>query len=458
MALPNRNRHCTTVAQLVEFLRGFPQDDTVDVLLSRKEVKKFLQPLFRTSGPASAKSRSNGFVANLKRIQQIKEFNIPESISSRFQIWKESPSSFWEQAYREVSTRSDQFNETSHRENVIHDFLTRAFEQDTWLEFGILHHRFNVEKFLEAACVDTSCTPKCAKIIRGGRYRKKFGEKLQDLAKQDPEGIDYGPLFVLDLPDPIWDGKIPFDGRALDEALSLLHQAGISDWTEKSGSRSLAGTLLKHQDDLLWNSSHGAGVANVARQQGKIHRNRLPTRGNKRQISREDALHRHKRPRLEIATTGSLIRPEHVQETSTRATSREDAGPSRTLQTFAHTGLCDESAHTEAEDVVPAISGTLLSADRALNTDIPLWFSGTAEGDPHGMGINSADLDSLWSGGTSIPLDSAELDSIWPGNFEYGTLNLQFDPARPPTSAAEHAGLQIDGGGGNTFTGSMFTL
>lgn len=229
MALATGSQGRLTIAHVVEFLSCFPQDDLFETLSNKEEAVEFLQQLyvplrsvFAKRGSSSS-SRSNGSAANCKRIKSITKPEIPESISSRFPEWRATPNKFWEQAFEEASIESVRSIEKQHRKDVLRIFLTKAFLQAPQLERQLIHNRFvcvsiyqsfsrlfpadrilegNVEKFLDYAGVSREDTSLCVRLIRGGRSRKMFCQKLQAFTKNDVSTkVDFGPLFILELPD-----------------------------------------------------------------------------------------------------------------------------------------------------------------------------------------------------------------------------------------------------------------
>ncbi|PHH88083.1 hypothetical protein CDD83_8031 [Cordyceps sp. RAO-2017] len=333
--MPNQGgKDPLTIAHIVEFLKRYPQNEFFETLLMKEEAVEFFQRLliplrsvFMKHELGSTASR-NSSTANRKRIKSITKVRTRESIYSEFPKWQASPATFWEESIEPLRHIS-QNNRLDH----LRIFLEKAFQRTPQFERQIVLHRFvcvsiyqsfrraypairikerNVHEFLVCAGVSTEYASACLELIRGGRSRTTFCQKLQvdgrDAARYTEQeftvDVDYGPLFILEIPDQIWDRRGSLEGRDLDDAINYLRAVDVSNWSETSGARSTAKLVLDFHQHLLWTDGDTSHLAEKQERKGKTGAKRQRTARDKRgREPQKDSL-TWKRPRTEVPNAG----------------------------------------------------------------------------------------------------------------------------------------------------------
>ncbi|KAK5988032.1 hypothetical protein PT974_12168 [Cladobotryum mycophilum] len=354
-----------------------------------------------------------------------------ENISSQFPQWLHDPTSFWE-----YSSESRQGLERQ----SLHTFLKDTSNKLRDLTIGKLHYRFmsllayrrvarsrDMQRFTDASIgevliehgVPTKDIPRYKKIIIGGRKRMLFCYQVQhgsnhtdtkalfklNLDQLLSVDIDYGPMFDVCIEDTIWDTSSGHARQRFHFWAEKVKEK-INTWSESSGARATAATLLGFRDTLIWTEGFFALEHPSV---NKFQRKRRCT-------SQSGVTPGHKRPRtlasnhilqsLPLESASSISGPLHQIAKPQGA----DVGHSLSLaQGFQH-GDCNEFGATDhsALDTL----ATAASVTRQVNSEVnivdlntmPSDWDGRLEATDYNGGADMATFDPdtvqpNWSGG-----------------------------------------------------------
>ncbi|KJZ69600.1 hypothetical protein HIM_11014 [Hirsutella minnesotensis 3608] len=337
--MPNQGeKDPLTIAHIVEFLKCYPQDESFETLLMKEEVVEFFQRLlvplksiFTKHGLSSTTNR-NSSTANRNRIKSITKIRARQSIFSEFPKWQATPATFWEESVEPLQHISQN---QADRLDHLRIFLEKACQRTPQFERQIVLQRFvcvsiyqsfrrlypairiketNVREFLGCAGVSTEYTLACLDLIRGGRSRTTFCQRLQadgrTTARHTEQGftadVDFGPLFILEIPDQIWDRRSSLEGRDLDDSIGYLQSINVSSWSETSGARSTAKIVLDFHQHLLWTDRDPPHLSHNQGRKGNPSAERQRTTRRKRgREPQKDNLAR-KRPRTDAPNASPL--------------------------------------------------------------------------------------------------------------------------------------------------------
>ncbi|KJZ68658.1 hypothetical protein HIM_11953 [Hirsutella minnesotensis 3608] len=306
MAESRNSKDPLTVADVVAFLKRYQQDEPFESLAKKEDALNFLQlifaPLQRCFAVSSGKplskpgpGTSNSSRANRKRIEDITkdQLQIPKIIASNIEAYKEDAALFWDQPIKTSSAYCSQ----EKRQDRLRTFIDGALRLRGELEKHTILHRFvcvsiyasftavfptairitshKVRLILEYAGVKATDEniEAFTKLVQGGRNRERFCKQLQAdacveentspetvnnkttegfaLAKFRFTEVDYGPLFLLGIPDQIWDGSQGLEKQDVQSSIQYL-QSLLKAWSERVKATSLAKKLLDFHFDLFW--------------------------------------------------------------------------------------------------------------------------------------------------------------------------------------------------------------
>ncbi|PON28460.1 hypothetical protein TGAM01_v202954 [Trichoderma gamsii] len=185
-------------------------------------------------------------------------------ISLNFSLWSNSPESFWNDS-RGALNPKDYRLITNPR-----IFVKDALEKKSQLDAKTLQNRFYsiliykiyeilisspqirstlVKQFLDSLSLPSDSTSQlfCSRFLHGGRRRKEFCQRVAPNGHEP----DYGVLLIPELDDMTWEQSTTRVRDRCNAIVDLFKAQNIFLWSERSGARSAANSIIFSRQPLL---------------------------------------------------------------------------------------------------------------------------------------------------------------------------------------------------------------
>ncbi|PHH59602.1 hypothetical protein CDD81_2840 [Ophiocordyceps australis] len=348
----NQRTDPITNGEVIDILRRLPRQNPFGLFDGEKPdfLRQIYLPLHRLFGRPSF-SRTN-----FMKVQQITHLEVPNSISNQFPRWLEKPLDFWENftdelprySQEEIEARARAFLQSAallerqiDNQRIFRRFVAvsayRLFRRATPTSSTRILNS-NIERFLNLVGFQDSETgfETYGSIIRRGKRLADFcraAEVGEDDGVTHGEINDFGPLFLLDLPDSIWESK-GLLANDWTSAIQHLQTKNIQKVTQQSNAKRVASHLLNYHLSFIWTRNLDPGCHAVGK------------RGLRSQNNNTEQTSTTKRQRVENTANPrrfmhAHISSRHSQKSSGRAPWSQEMGlsPAQDISLQSHLPL-----------------------------------------------------------------------------------------------------------------------
>ncbi|KAK5994685.1 hypothetical protein PT974_05170 [Cladobotryum mycophilum] len=242
--MTRQDENDTLIDEIIDFLQNH-RGNSLTELLKRKDVIDFflrLSPLKSLyAANANRTKKCNALRKAIQEMQKSQEFEISSSIASH-QSEREIVHAFYEDITRRKYLIDQQI--------VYYNFsCVLAYEHYSRIYPSSYIKPSQATEYLRQHGVVEDDIKFCYNAILGGQYRQNF---CKSLGSSGDDNIDYGPLFLHNIPAKILDNNATVYRELHDATVTHFKSIGINKWSSESHCQSAAMAILAFRRKLLW--------------------------------------------------------------------------------------------------------------------------------------------------------------------------------------------------------------
>ncbi|KAK5991801.1 hypothetical protein PT974_07835 [Cladobotryum mycophilum] len=266
--MTRQDENDTLIDEIIDFLQNH-RGNSLTELLKRKDVIDFflrLSPLKSLyAANANRTKKCNALRKAIQEMQKSQDFEISSSVACRIDAWEQNPNSFWEESINPLRLSAHQ----SERE-IVHAFYEDITRRKYLIDQQIVYYNFScvlayehysriypssyikpsqATEYLRQHGVVEDDIKFCYNAILGGQYRRNF---CKSLGSSGDDNIDYGPLFLHNIPAKILDNNATVYRELHDATVTHFKSIGINKWSSESHCQSAATAILAFRRKLFW--------------------------------------------------------------------------------------------------------------------------------------------------------------------------------------------------------------